>query len=132
MVFCGSCRTKAWMCLATACWFASSGLFSVSADDNLLGLPESLDKDRPGAVMLHGGGLVTEDTLDEFIELAGGREAKLIFVPSAGFRLDSYADEEEFLDAVSTRYSAWSRTPGRACRRRRRATSWAWALRKTS
>jgi cyanophycinase len=87
--------------------FPATFCLSLSADDNLLGLPDSLDPDRPGAVMLHGGGLVTEETLERFVELAGGREAKLVFVPSAGYRVSSYVDEEEFLDVVSTRYGAW-------------------------
>jgi cyanophycinase len=58
--------------------------------------------------MLHGCGMVTDDAFEEFIELAGGREAKLVFVPSAGYSVGSYADENEFLDVISTRYAAWS------------------------
>jgi cyanophycinase len=97
--------------LAGFCWFAAIAAAPLAADDNLLGLPESLDANRPGAVMLHGGGLITDDAFNEFIELAGGREAKVVFVPSAGYQVGSYGNEEEFLDAVSTKYSAWSTLP---------------------
>lgn len=91
------------VCLATAA--------AAEPNANPLGLPESVDPDHPGAVMLHGGGLVTEDAFDRFIELAGGAEAKIIFVPSAGYAVSSYADEAEFLDVVSTRYGAWATLP---------------------
>lgn len=108
MELCDFCRAMRRICLATVCWFGGFSAGLTSAEENLLGLPESLDADRPGAVMLHGGGLVTDDAFDEFIELAGGREARVVFVPSAGYSVGSYADEEEFLGVVSSRYSAWS------------------------
>lgn len=91
-----------------ALFLGCSGFAATSADDNLLGLPESLDADKPGAVMLHGGGQITDDAFEEFIERAGGSEARLVFVPSAGYSVGSYADEEEFLAVVSSRYGGWS------------------------
>lgn len=94
--------------------FAAIGLFSTlaAADDNLLGLPQPVDAKHPGSVMLHGGGRISNDTFDRFLELAGGREARIIFVPSAGYRVDSYLDEPEFLRVVRTRYSSWAALPG--------------------
>jgi cyanophycinase len=100
--------------VAIAVFVAEISRFSAfaSADDNLLGLPEPLDEKRPGAVMLHGGGRLSDDTFDRFLELAGGRDARIIFVPSAGYRVDSYVDEPEFLRVVRTRYSSWAALPG--------------------
>lgn len=100
--------------VAIALVFGGTGLFSAlaHADDNLLGLPKPLDEKNPGAVMLHGGGRISNDAFDRFLELAGGREARIIFVPSAGYRVDSYVDEPEFLRVVRTRYSSWAALPG--------------------
>ena len=83
------------------------------ADENLLGLPQPLDPAKPGAVMLHGGGRISNDTFEKFIELAGGREARIVFVPSAGYRVDSYEDEAAFLRAVGYRYSSWAALPAK-------------------
>ena len=90
--------------------FMAGGLSVASsfAEDNLLGLPPADDPRRPGAIVLHGGGRITNDVFDRFIELAGGRNASIVFVPSAGFRLGDYASEAEFLSVVSRRYSSWA------------------------
>jgi cyanophycinase len=77
------------------------------ADDNPLGLPEPDDPDRPGAVVLHGGGRITGDVFDRFIELAGGREARIVLVPCAGYRPSDYESEEDFLAVVRRRYGSW-------------------------
>jgi cyanophycinase len=61
--------------------------------------------------MLHGGGLITDYAFNEFIQLAGGQDAKLIFVPSAGYQLEHFGSEEEFLEAVGTKYNSWSDLP---------------------
>lgn len=78
------------------------------AEENLLGMPSPDDPKRPGAVILHGGGRITDDVFDRFIELAGGRNASIVFVPSAGFRRADYRTETEFLMVVSRRYSSWA------------------------
>lgn len=79
----------------------------IHAEESLLGLPTPADPKRPGAVVLHGGGGISQDTFDRFVELAGGRNASIVFVPSAGFRPTDYDSEEEFLTAVSRRYGSW-------------------------
>jgi cyanophycinase len=94
------------LCGAAVLW---CGLVAaVSAEENLLGLPESIDANKPGAVMLHGGGQITDDAFEKFIERAGGSEARLVFVPSAGYSVGSYESEEEFLTVISARYNGWS------------------------
>lgn len=80
---------------------------SLHAGDNLLGLPTPKDPKSPGAVVLHGGGRISEDVFDRFVELAGGRQANIILVPSAGFRVGDYDTEKEFLAAVAYRYASW-------------------------
>lgn len=79
----------------------------VAADENILGIPGPRDPAKPGAIVLHGGGYITDDVFDHFIELAGGRNASIVFVPSAGFRLNDYASEAEMQSALSRRYVSW-------------------------
>ena len=83
-----------------------SALFAFG-DDNILGLPRPDDPMRPGALVLHGGGKVTNDVFDRFLELAGGKKAKIVFVPCAGFRVGDYDSEAELLTALRSRYSGW-------------------------
>jgi cyanophycinase len=77
------------------------------AAENLLGLPTPRDARRPGALVLHGGGRITVDVFDRFVELAGGREARIVFVPCAGWRRADYDSDDEFLAALNTRYDSW-------------------------
>ncbi|TXT23315.1 MAG: exopeptidase [Planctomycetota bacterium] len=76
-------------------------------DDNLLGLPKPNDPKKPGALVLHGGGRVTNDVFDRFVELAGGRNARIVFVPSAGYRVGDFDSEEDLIEALEYRYSGW-------------------------
>lgn len=57
---------------------------SALADDNPFGLPVPQDAKRPGAVMLHGGGRqgLADEVRQEFVRLAGDREARIVLVPS--------------------------------------------------
>lgn len=84
-----------------------------AAQSNLLGLPEPHDPKQPGALVLHGGGRVTGDVFDRFIELAGGKNARIVLIPSAGYRLGDYSSEREFLQTVRSRYSSWAALPSR-------------------
>lgn len=77
-------------------------------EDSILGAPAPFDSDKPGSIMLHGGGQITDDTFDRFIELAGGTNARIVFIPCAGYRVDDYDSEEEFLERLNFRYSAWA------------------------
>ncbi|HKB37670.1 MAG TPA: cyanophycinase [Gemmataceae bacterium] len=79
------------------------------AADNVLGLPVPRDMARPGAVMLHGGGRFTDDASARFIELAGGKQARIVLVPSAGYRQADYATRQQFADAMKQRFGSWFR-----------------------
>src|SRR5437868_8342841 len=56
---------------------------SALADENPFGLPAPQDSKRPGAVMLHGGGKgLADEVRQEFVRLAGGRDARIVLMPS--------------------------------------------------
>ena len=75
--------------------------------ENPFGLPEPNRSDRPGTLLLHGCGRITEEVFERFIELAGGRSARIVLVPSAGFDTRNYESHGEFLQAVRYRYNSW-------------------------
>ena len=77
------------------------------ADDSLIGLPQPRNANRPGSIVLHGGGLVTNDVFDRFVELAGGRDARIVLVPSAGYRMADYPDMKSYRATLASRYSSW-------------------------
>lgn len=79
------------------------------AGDSVLGLPAPRDPNKPGAVMLHGGGRVTTEAFDRFVALAGGKDARIVLVPSAGYRRADYSSDESFRQALRRRYSSWVR-----------------------
>lgn len=81
----------------------------VHAEESLIGLPKPRNAERPGSVMLHGGGLVTDDVFDKFIELAGGKDARIVLVPSAGYRMGDYPDLQTYRSVVTSRYGSWAR-----------------------
>jgi cyanophycinase len=89
-----------------------------AAEDNVLGLPRARDPRQPGALLLHGGGRVTDEVFDRFVELAGGPKARIVLVPSAGYRRGDYATEDELVAALRRRFNSWVRLPptGRAAR----------------
>lgn len=80
---------------------------SALAAENLLGLPAPRDARKPGALVLHGGGRISVEVFDRFVELAGGREARIVFVPCAGWRRADFDSEAEYLAALNTRFDSW-------------------------
>jgi len=52
------------------------------SEDNILGLPEQA-LTANGALVIGGGGRTTRQVRAEFIRLAGGREARVVLIPSA-------------------------------------------------
>lgn len=80
-----------------------------SAQDSVIGLPAPRDPEKPGAVLLHGGGWITQDAFDRFVELAGGPQARIVLVPSAGYRRADYDDDAEYDAAMRRRFSSWVR-----------------------
>ncbi|MBC8114597.1 MAG: Type 1 glutamine amidotransferase-like domain-containing protein [Candidatus Saccharimonas sp.] len=77
------------------------------AEESLLGLPQPQNTNRPGCVVLHGGGLITQDVFDRFVELAGGKNARIVLIPSAGYRLADYPDMKSYRATLASRYSSW-------------------------
>ena len=77
--------------------------------DNPIGLPVAAASGHPGAVVLHGGGELSDDVFERFITLAGGKEARIILVPSAGYRHSDYENEQQFLRVMHERFSGWVR-----------------------
>lgn len=75
--------------------------------DNVLGLPPPRDARRPGAVVLHGGGRITDSAFERFVALAGGPQARLVLVPSAGYRPRDYDSNAQFLAEMRRRFSSW-------------------------
>jgi cyanophycinase len=79
------------------------------ADANILGLVAPRDAARPGAVLLHGGGRVTDDAFARFIQLAGGKRARIVLVPSAYYGPTGYASRQQFAARMKRRFSSWVR-----------------------
>lgn len=78
-----------------------------AAEESAIGLPAPLDPQRPGSVMLHGGSTITEDAFERFVELAGGRDARIVLVPCAGYRRADYRSEAQYQQALRYRFSSW-------------------------
>lgn len=55
-----------------------------TAADSPFGLPAPYDPQRPGSVMLHGGGPngLDDEIRQEFVRLAGSKEARILLMPS--------------------------------------------------
>ncbi len=77
---------SAWGPRMSAAWLALSITLSAArpaaAGDNLLGLlAEAIENE--GALVIHGGGPVSQDVFDAFVELAGGKDARIVLIPTA-------------------------------------------------
>src|SRR5262249_38377185 len=79
------------------------------ADANILGLVAPRDAGRPGAVLLHGGGRITDDAFARFIQLAGAKRARLVLVPSAYYGPSRYASRQQFVATMKRRFNSWVR-----------------------
>ena len=80
----GNCRRYV-LCFANAACLLTILLGSTRAlaKDNPFGLPTAQDENRPGSVMLHGGGQgVNDEVQREFVRLAGGKDARILLMPS--------------------------------------------------
>jgi cyanophycinase len=58
--------------------------------DNILGFPRQAVANRGTLVMCGGGGGTPDEVFDEFVRLAGGKDARIVFIPSAA----EFADVE--------------------------------------
>jgi cyanophycinase len=83
------------------------------AADNIRELSLAAELPRPGSIMLHGGERVTIEAFDCFVNLAGGPEAKIVLIPSAGYRASDYDSMERFTNAMSRSFRSWIQLPSR-------------------
>jgi cyanophycinase len=82
---------------------------ALHAADTILGLPAPQDPNRPGTLLLHGGGPLSSEVCARFLELAGGKQARIVLVPSAGFRRSDYTTGQQYTDALNRRFGSWLR-----------------------
>jgi cyanophycinase len=69
-------------CGALASLVALTAHAGEPAAENVFGLSDSAVR-QAGALVIAGGGHLSDDIYDEFVRLAGGRSARLILIPSA-------------------------------------------------
>lgn len=79
--------------------------------DNRPELPDLAELRQPGSLMLHGGGRMTLEAFDCFVNLAGGPEAKIVLIPSAGYRAADYENLDRFTSAINRNFRMWTRLP---------------------
>jgi cyanophycinase len=91
--------------------FASSLLVGNLLADNRPELPDPPELPKPGSLMLHGGGRVTLEAFDSFVNLAGGPTAKIVVIPSAGYRAADFETPERFTAALNRNFKIWTRLP---------------------
>src|SRR5262249_33439747 len=77
------------------------------ADASCVGLVAPRDAGRPGAVLLHGGGRITDDAFARFIQLAGAKRARIVLVPSAYYGPSRYASRQQFVATMKRRFNSW-------------------------
>jgi cyanophycinase len=58
--------------------------------------PEPVGKIR-GSLVVHGGGNLQDSICDRFVELAGGRSARLVIIPTASADADAVDEPDRFL-----------------------------------
>lgn len=79
-----------------ACWlmgFMMSLAQLATADDNVLGLPAKALESK-GALIIGGGGHLADEVYDTFVELAGGKQARIVVIPTAyPFRSPDHAKD---------------------------------------
>jgi cyanophycinase len=95
--------------VVAAIWFAGS-----AAADEIRQLPIPDEMHQPGSIMLHGGERLTIEAFDCFVNLAGGSEAKIVLIPSAGYRASDYDSVEQFTSAINRNFRTWTKLPSRA------------------
>jgi cyanophycinase len=79
--------------------------------DNIRELPDLAELRQPGSIMLHGGGRLTVEAFDCFVNLAGGPEARIVLIPSAGYRASDYENLDRFTSAINRNFKTWTRLP---------------------
>ena len=80
--------------LYATCWTSHA-----RAVDNVLGFPRQAVANKGTLVMCGGGGATPDEVFDEFVRLAGGKDARLVLIPS-GFQFDNR-------DQVRSYFAEW-------------------------
>jgi cyanophycinase len=100
--------------LPALCILLTGSVPPASADNNPLNLPLPLDSRKLGTIMLHGGGGLTQDFREKFVELAGGKDARIVLIPSGTFVRgidDDYREfdetEEAFVARITPQFRHW-------------------------
>jgi cyanophycinase len=57
----------------------------------------ALEAPRPGALVIVGGGGMPDDVRDKFMALAGGKDARLVVIPTASEAADLEVEKESYL-----------------------------------
>lgn len=86
----------AWVVLSFIIVGSSMAPCCEAADENPFLLPTPRDPKRPGTVMLHGGGEIDESIINAFVELAGGRNARIVLIPSGSYSQGEDTEGDEF------------------------------------
>lgn len=106
---------RVWVMLLVFGYLAGGGFvgnwFESRAVADVRELPDLEELRQPGAIMLHGGGRLTVEAFDCFVNLAGGPEAKIIVIPSAGYRAADYESVERFTSAIQRSFKPWTKLP---------------------
>lgn len=67
------------------------GLSNVYADEEVKNIPTSSENSPKGSLLIGGGGELSQETNDRFLELAGGKKARIVVIPTASV----YADDPD-------------------------------------
>ncbi len=88
--------------VASCSWFVLSGaILLLLGSPNAKGDDEFNPEGSPGSLVICGGGLLPTEIRDKFIELAGGKQTKLVIVPTANPDTDRNQNYDLFLEPWS-------------------------------
>ena len=110
----GSCLGR-W--LPGVAWFVLVSMTWAADNLNPFHLPAPAKSGAVGTVVLHGGGSLSDEIFAKFIELAGGKNARIVLIPSGTYvqgRKDGIEFDESnqaFLSRISRRYGSWVDLP---------------------
>lgn len=101
--------------LAGILWLLLAGgpISSAVAGGNPLNLPVPRNDSKPGTVVLHGGGPLSDEIFEKFIDLAGGKEARIVLIPSGTYvrgrrnGQDFEESEDAFEARMTRRFGSW-------------------------
>src|SRR5262245_55965879 len=69
---------------AAALWLSAPPIGQLCADDATPAKPAPVVGPPKGSLLVHGGGKLSKAVMQRFIELAGGPDALIVVIPTAG------------------------------------------------